>query len=102
MTSIEPTEEGEEGEEVSSFLREPGNRSLLSRRRHHHKEKTCNKYPRICWKRGSLRRACCRKMSVNVFTDGRNCGWCGHKCRFSDICCNGKCVDPKAVFGLVK
>uniref|UniRef100_A0A7N0RF90 Stigma-specific Stig1 family protein n=1 Tax=Kalanchoe fedtschenkoi TaxID=63787 RepID=A0A7N0RF90_KALFE len=92
----EHDDEGEEGEEVLGLLRGPG-RSLLSHHHHHdhHKKKTCNKYPRICWKRGSPGRACCKKKCVNVFTDRRNCGWCGHKCRFSEICCKGKCVNPK-------
>ncbi|KAL9662137.1 hypothetical protein QQ045_026967 [Rhodiola kirilowii] len=99
-SSNESDEEG--GEKVLPFLQGKGpGRSLLSHHhhhhhhRHHHKKMTCNKYPRVCWQRGSPGRDCCKKKCVNVRTDKQNCGWCGRKCRYSEICCKGKCVNPK-------
>ncbi|XAR65676.1 hypothetical protein NMG60_11009862 [Bertholletia excelsa] len=54
----------------------------------------CNKYPRICHVKGSPGPDCCKKKCVNVKTDRLNCGYCGHKCKYSEICCKGKCVNP--------
>ncbi|OWM83386.1 hypothetical protein CDL15_Pgr012867 [Punica granatum] len=55
---------------------------------------TCNKYPRICRKKGSPGPDCCKKKCVNVKTDRLNCGKCGRKCKYNKICCKGKCVNP--------
>ncbi|XAR65677.1 hypothetical protein NMG60_11009863 [Bertholletia excelsa] len=54
----------------------------------------CNKYPRICHVKGSPGPDCCNKKCVNVKTDRLNCGYCGKKCKYSEICCKGKCVNP--------
>ncbi|XP_043697092.1 stigma-specific STIG1-like protein 1 [Telopea speciosissima] len=55
---------------------------------------TCDKFPRICRAKGSGGRDCCKKKCVNVMTDRLNCGWCGNKCKYSEICCRGNCVNP--------
>lgn len=55
---------------------------------------TCDKYPRVCRVKGSPGPDCCSKKCVNVSTDRNNCGWCGNRCRYSQICCRGKCVNP--------
>ncbi|XAR65675.1 hypothetical protein NMG60_11009861 [Bertholletia excelsa] len=56
---------------------------------------TCNKYPRVCHVAGSPGPDCCKKKCVNVKTDRLNCGYCGKKCKYSEICCKGKCVNPR-------
>ncbi|XP_050290443.1 stigma-specific STIG1-like protein 3 [Quercus robur] len=48
---------------------------------------TCDKYPRVCHAKGSPGRDCCKKKCVNVLTDRLNCGKCGKKCKYSEICC---------------
>ena len=51
---------------------------------------TCNKYPRVCRAKGSPGPDCCKKC-VNVLTDRLNCGMCGQKCKYAEICCEGHC-----------
>ncbi|KAJ1428716.1 Stigma-specific protein Stig1 [Sesbania bispinosa] len=48
---------------------------------------TCDKYPRVCRVKGSEGPDCCRKKCVNVSTDRNNCGRCGKRCKYSQICC---------------
>ncbi|KAL0535227.1 hypothetical protein IC582_029552 [Cucumis melo] len=55
---------------------------------------TCNKYPRVCRRKGSAGPDCCKKKCVNVERDRNNCGRCGKKYKYSKICCKGKCVNP--------
>ncbi|KAA8520126.1 hypothetical protein F0562_014382 [Nyssa sinensis] len=50
---------------------------------------TCDKYPRVCSAKGSPGPDCCKKNCVNVMTDKLNCGMCGKKCKYSEICCKG-------------
>ncbi|XP_042477695.1 stigma-specific STIG1-like protein 3 [Macadamia integrifolia] len=59
-----------------------------------HCKLTCDKFPRICRAKGSAWPDCCKKKCVNVMTVRLNCGWCGNKCKYSEICCKGKCVNP--------
>ncbi|XP_008780025.3 stigma-specific STIG1-like protein 1 [Phoenix dactylifera] len=54
---------------------------------------TCDKYPRICYARGSPGRECCKKKCVNVMKDNQNCGWCGRRCGYGQTCCSGQCVN---------
>ncbi|XP_047313054.1 stigma-specific STIG1-like protein 1 [Impatiens glandulifera] len=61
--------------------------------RHFRATITCNKFPRICRAKGSLRPNCCKKKCVNLSKDRLNCGKCGKKCKYSEICCKGKCVN---------
>ncbi|KAF2303664.1 hypothetical protein GH714_021046 [Hevea brasiliensis] len=50
---------------------------------------TCDKYPRVCRAKGSPGPDCCKKKCVNVRTDKLNCGKCGKKCKYPEICCKG-------------
>ncbi|KAM5588768.1 protein GRIM REAPER-like [Rosa sericea] len=56
---------------------------------------TCNKFPRVCRLKKSPGPDCCKKKCVNVKTDKLNCGFCGRKCKQTEICCKGKCVNVK-------
>ncbi|XP_056173208.1 stigma-specific STIG1-like protein 3 [Syzygium oleosum] len=58
------------------------------RKRTHHL--TCNKFPRICRAKGSPD---CKKKCVNLLADRLNCGMCGKKCKYNEICCKGMCVN---------
>ncbi|KAG6695338.1 hypothetical protein I3842_09G093900 [Carya illinoinensis] len=51
---------------------------------------TCNKYPRICRASDSPGPNCCNKQCVNLMADKLNCGKCGKKCNYSEMCCRGK------------
>ncbi|XP_031491112.1 stigma-specific STIG1-like protein 1 [Nymphaea colorata] len=53
----------------------------------------CKKYPFVCRLRGSAGPDCCGNSCVNTFTDRRNCGRCGKKCRHGETCCGGQCVN---------
>ncbi|XWS51836.1 hypothetical protein CRYUN_Cryun11dG0016700 [Craigia yunnanensis] len=55
---------------------------------------TCNKFPRICHARGSPGPQCCKKKCVSILMDRLNCGRCGKKCKYNEICYRGKCVNP--------
>ncbi|KAJ6333798.1 hypothetical protein OIU77_009643 [Salix suchowensis] len=50
---------------------------------------TCDKNPRVCRAQGSPGPDCCKKMCVNEKTDQFNCGKCGKKCKYTEICCGG-------------
>ncbi|XP_050369024.1 stigma-specific STIG1-like protein 1 [Argentina anserina] len=82
-----------ETESNSSFLN-INDRSLRQKMRTHRGQLTCNKFPGICYTRGSPGPHCCKKKCVNVLTDKLNCGKCGKKCKYSEVCCKGKCVNP--------
>ncbi|KAK9938594.1 hypothetical protein M0R45_015322 [Rubus argutus] len=82
-----------ESESNSSFLHGNG-RSLRQKMRTRTVRMTCNKFPRICYTKGSPGPHCCKKKCVNVLTDRVNCGKCGKKCKYSEVCCKGKCVNP--------
>ncbi|KAL7244231.1 hypothetical protein ACSBR1_016461 [Camellia fascicularis] len=56
---------------------------------------TCDKYPRASRAKGSPGRDYCKKKCVDVRTDRLNCGKCGKKCKYSEICCKGACVNPR-------
>jgi hypothetical protein len=73
-------------QETTSSLR-GGNRFLAQKTR---AAMTCNKYPRVCRAKGSPGPDCCKKC-VNVLTDRLNCGMCGQKCKYAEICCEGHC-----------
>ncbi|XP_010487351.1 PREDICTED: protein GRIM REAPER-like [Camelina sativa] len=36
---------------------------------------------------------CCKKHCRNILGDMKNCGRCGHKCRFGQRCCGGICTN---------
>lgn len=55
----------------------------------------CDKYPKICYIKGSAGPDCCKNKCVNFSTDSFNCGRCGKKCSFGKMCCEGKCVNPR-------
>lgn len=55
---------------------------------------TCDKFPRICYFKGSPGSSCCKKKCVDLLKDRMNCGKCGKTCKYNEICCNGKCVNP--------
>lgn len=82
-----------ENESTSSFLHRK-DRSLRQKMRTRTVRSTCNKFPRICYAKGSPGPHCCKKKCVNVLTDKLNCGKCGNKCKYSEVCCKGKCVNP--------
>ncbi|PRQ31931.1 putative stigma-specific protein Stig1 [Rosa chinensis] len=79
--------------ESNSFFHR-NDRSLRQKMRTHTVRLTCNKFPRICYTKGSPGPHCCKKKCVNVLTDKLNCGKCGKKCKYSEVCCKGKCVNP--------
>lgn len=82
-----------ETESNSSFLHR-NDRSLRQKMRARAVRLTCNKFPRLCYAKGSPGPHCCKKKCVNVLTDKLNCGKCGNKCKYSEVCCKGKCVNP--------
>ncbi|EXB77049.1 hypothetical protein L484_014175 [Morus notabilis] len=53
---------------------------------------TCDKFPRVCRLKSGEGPDCCKKKCVSVKTDRFNCGMCGYKCKYTEICCKGKCV----------
>ncbi|KHN40868.1 Putative pectate lyase 2 [Glycine soja] len=48
---------------------------------------TCDKYPRVCRAKGSEGPDCCKRKCVNVSNDRNNCGMCGKRCKYSQVCC---------------
>ncbi|KAI6704569.1 hypothetical protein NL676_007531 [Syzygium grande] len=51
---------------------------------------TCDRYPRVCRAAGSPGPDCCGKQCVDVATDRLNCGACGKRCRYGEMCCRGE------------
>ncbi|KAF4372576.1 hypothetical protein F8388_027249 [Cannabis sativa] len=51
---------------------------------------TCDKYPKVCYAKGSAGSDCCKKKCVDLSSDRVNCGRCGKKCKFSELCCKGR------------
>ncbi|KAM3285431.1 hypothetical protein P3S67_024230 [Capsicum chacoense] len=58
----------------------------------------CSKNPKICLAKSSPAGPfCCNNKCVNFLVDKENCGICGIKCKFNEICCKGFCGN--ALFG---
>ncbi|KAL2341312.1 hypothetical protein Fmac_009252 [Flemingia macrophylla] len=72
-----PATPSSESEELASLR---GHRSVRG-------AMTCDKYPRVCRVKGSQGPDCCHKKCVNVSTDRNNCGMCGKRCKYSQVCC---------------
>ncbi|KAH1033525.1 hypothetical protein J1N35_045699 [Gossypium stocksii] len=54
----------------------------------------CDKFPHICRQKArSPGPDCCTRKYVNVMKDRFNCGMCGYKCKYSEICCKGQCIN---------
>ncbi|KAL5712673.1 hypothetical protein ACHQM5_014819 [Ranunculus cassubicifolius] len=53
----------------------------------------CGKYPKICRRKGSPGKNCCKSKCVDLKKDKLNCGECGKKCKFTSMCCKGHCVN---------
>ncbi|XP_034210884.1 stigma-specific STIG1-like protein 3 [Prunus dulcis] len=92
MQSTEATlpETPDEGEATTSLR---GVSRFLYQKNVQQADYTCNKFPRVCRLRSSPGPDCCKKKCVNVKTDRYNCGFCGYRCKFTEICCRGKCVN---------
>ncbi|CAN1811689.1 Stigma-specific STIG1-like protein 3 [Linum perenne] len=58
------------------------------------RRRKCDKFPTVCYLRGSPGPHCCNRKCVDVSKDRVNCGKCGKRCGYSEICCSGKCVNP--------
>ena len=49
--------------------------------------RTCEVYPKLYCGKNSQGPNCCNKQCVNLMTNKLNCGKCGKKCNYFEMCC---------------